>query len=95
MPAIWFRLGNARQTEGDVIETRGSRFRSRGWIHSTLEEPTDFHSAFPNFPMPGVAQGVLRGVLPGAEINGRMVFNAQGGATEGSMRAGVMIASPP
>lgn len=60
----------------------------------TLEEPTDFHSAFPHFPIPGVVQGILRGVLPGAEVDGRMVFNAQGSATEGSMRAGVVIAAP-
>lgn len=59
-----------------------------------LEEPTDFHSAFPHFPMPGVVQGILRGVLPGTEVDGRMVFNAQGGSTEGSMRVGVVIAAP-
>jgi hypothetical protein len=60
-----------------------------------LEEPTDLHRALPRFPMPGVVQGILRGVLPGAGVDGRLVFNAQGGATEGSMRAGVVIAAPP
>ena len=60
-----------------------------------LEEPTDLHRALPHFPMPGVTQGILRGVLPGAGVDGRLVFNAQGGATEGSMRVGVVIAASP
>ena len=61
----------------------------------TLEEPTDLHRALPKLPMPGVAQGILRGVLPGAGVDGRLVFNGQGGATEGSMRVSVVIAAPP
>lgn len=36
----------------------------------TLEEPTDLHRALPHLPMPGVVQGVLRGVLPGAGVDG-------------------------
>jgi hypothetical protein len=60
-----------------------------------LEEPTDLHRALPHLPMPGVAQGVLRGVLPGAGLDGRLVFNAQGGPTEGSMRVGLLLAAPP
>ncbi len=60
----------------------------------TLEEPTDLHRALPKLPMPGVVQGILRGVLPGAGVDGRLVFNAQGGATEGSMRVSVLVAAP-
>ncbi len=60
----------------------------------TLEEPTDLHRALPHLPMPGVAQGILRGVLPRTGVNGRLVFNAQGGATEGAMRVSVVIAAP-
>jgi hypothetical protein len=59
-----------------------------------LEEPTDLHRALPRLPMPGVVQGILRGVLPGAGVDGRLVFSGQGGATEGSMRAGVLVAAP-
>jgi hypothetical protein len=60
-----------------------------------LEEPTDLHRALPHLPMPGVAQGVLRGVLPGAGLEGRLVFNAQGGPTEGAMRVSLLLAAPP
>jgi hypothetical protein len=61
----------------------------------TLEEPTDLHRAFPSLPIPGAVQGCLRGVLPGAGEDGRLVFTGQGGPTEGSMRASVVVAAPP
>lgn len=60
-----------------------------------LEEPTDLHRAFPHLPMPGIAQGVLRGVLPGAGIDGRLVFNGHGGSLGGAMRVSVVIGAPP
>lgn len=43
-----------------------------------LEDPTEFHRAFPAQPVPGRAQGVLRGPVPGVADDARVAWFADG-----------------
>lgn len=61
----------------------------------TLEDPAAFHRAHPTCPVPGRALGVVRGVLPGTSIDGRVGFFVQGGPTAGSYRSAVMAPATP
>jgi hypothetical protein len=55
------------------------------------EDPVAFHRAHPSCPVPGRALGVVRGVLPGTAIEGRVGFFVQGGHTSGTYRSAVMV----
>ena len=41
------------------------------------EDPYEFHRAFPDLPVPGEAYGVMRGVLPGSSLTGRVVAGVE------------------
>jgi hypothetical protein len=55
------------------------------------EDPVALHRAHPRCPVPGRALGVVRGVLPGSAIEGRVGFFVQGGQTGGSYRSAVLV----
>ena len=62
----------------------------------TQEDPVALHRAFPTLAVPGIAQGVLRGALPGWDgVEGRLVYTAHGRGTSGQMRGAVVFAAPP
>lgn len=61
----------------------------------TNEDPVEFHRAFPTQPVPGIANGVLHGSLPGWDgVEGRLVFMAHGRGTTNTVRTAVLIAAP-
>ena len=43
----------------------------------TLEDPDEYHRAFPSLPVPGRAVAVMRGVLPGTSTPGRLVYHCE------------------
>ena len=59
------------------------------------EDAVALHRAFRRLPFPGVAKGVLRGVIPGTAAQGRVVIAAQGGRTFGTYRTVVLAAAVP
>jgi hypothetical protein len=59
------------------------------------EDPVAFHRSRPLCPVPGRAMGVVRGLLPGTGVEGRVGFFVQGGATNGSYRSAVMVPARP
>jgi hypothetical protein len=63
-----------------------------------IEDRQAFHRAFPNQPIPGVAQGVLRGALRGSSgpdgqpMYGRMVWTGDGARPLGGwIRGGILV----
>jgi len=61
----------------------------------TQEDPVELHRAFPKLPVPGLAQGVLRGRLPGAGVDGRLVFLSPGRRSSDDVRGAVLFAASP
>lgn len=59
------------------------------------EDPVAFHRAHPTCPVPGRALGVVRGVVPGSGLDGRVGFFVTGGLTAGSYRSAVMVPALP
>jgi hypothetical protein len=59
------------------------------------EDPHYLAHVLPHCPIPGVASGVLFGTLPGTATVGRMVWFEHGGATSGTVRAGVIVPATP
>ena len=55
------------------------------------EDALSLHRSFRRLPFPGVAKGVLRGVVPGASADGRVVIAVQGGRTSGYYRTVVLV----
>lgn len=55
------------------------------------EDALAMHRTFRRLPFPGVAKGVLRGVVPGASADGRVVIAVQGGRTSGYYRTVVLV----
>jgi hypothetical protein len=43
----------------------------------TLEDPDDYHRAFPSLGVPGRAVAVMRGRMPGTQWTGRLVYHAE------------------
>jgi hypothetical protein len=73
--------------------------QAAGELGLTQEDPVEFHRAFPTQPVPGAANAVVRGPLPGWDIagrsaDGRLVFTVHGHGTENQVRAAVLIAAP-
>jgi hypothetical protein len=66
-----------------------------GELSLTQEDPVELHRAFPTLPVPGIAQGVLRGTLPGAGVDGRLVFLSPGRGSSNDVRGAVLLAAPP
>ena len=54
------------------------------------EDPLAYHRALPSLPVPGVACVVLRGIIPGLGVPGRLVVHRERGAA----RPAVVIAAP-
>jgi hypothetical protein len=50
------------------------------------EDPVELHRAAPGIPVPGTAEGVLRGPIGGKLATGRLLWTSQGGRTSGSVR---------
>ena len=44
----------------------------------TLEDPVEYHRAFPRAPVPSTALGVMRGQIPGTAATGRVVVHSAG-----------------
>jgi hypothetical protein len=59
------------------------------------EDAVALHRTFRRLPFPGVAKGVLRGVVPGTSAHGRVVIAAQGGRTSGTYRTVVLSPAAP
>jgi len=59
------------------------------------EDALAMHRTFRRLPFPGVAKGVLRGVVPGASADGRVVIAVQGGRTSGYYRTVVLVPAAP
>ncbi|WP_418057615.1 hypothetical protein [Pimelobacter simplex] len=61
----------------------------------TLEDPDAFHRAFPDQPVPGRAQGVLRGRVDGLATEARLAWFADGVApVDGWVRAALLLPAP-
>jgi len=61
-----------------------------------LEDPAAFHRAFPDQPVPGRAQGVLRGAVAGVPGEVRLAWFADGPApVDGRVRAALLLPAPP
>ena len=56
-----------------------------------VEDPVNYHRAFPRVPMPGRARIVARGTLPGTSTVGRVVYTSQGRRAGKTMRGGVLL----
>ena len=52
----------------------------------TEEDPAELHRAAPGMPVPGTAEGVLRGPVGGQTTTGRLLWTGQGARTSGSVR---------
>jgi hypothetical protein len=52
----------------------------------TAEDPVELHRAAPGMPVPGTAEGVLRGPVGGTTATGRLLWTSQGARTSGSVR---------
>jgi hypothetical protein len=62
----------------------------------TLEDPDDYHRAFPSLGVPGRAVAVMRGRMPGTQLTGRLVYHAERalGRSERARGAVLLPASP-
>ncbi len=65
--------------------------RAASELAMTQEDPAAYHRAYPSLPVPGVAQGVLRGRIPGASVDGRLAWHVQSGFARGSLRGAVLV----
>lgn len=63
----------------------------------TREDPVSYHLHLPHCPIPGVADGVLRGHLPGTTepVPVRLAWHVQGGSASGWVRGAAIFPVPP
>lgn len=59
------------------------------------EDPVHLMAMLPRNPMPGVPWGVLFGTLAATSAPCRVVWNSQGGRSEGSVRGGIIAPARP
>ena len=60
-----------------------------------LEEQSDFHRTFPLSPIPGVAAGVVRGVIPGTTTPIRLSWHVHGGRVYSDVRPAACLVAHP
>jgi len=61
-----------------------------------LEDPDEYHRAFPSLPVPGRAVAVMRGTLPGTHATGRLVYHAERSLKAADRaRGAVLLPAPP
>jgi hypothetical protein len=68
-----------------------------GELGLTLEDPVEYHRAFPRVPIPSVALAVMRGQIPGSSATGRIVAHSAGefGAHIGGLLLPARSDAPP
>jgi hypothetical protein len=92
-PPVWADPGYVRQgpTGRWRLAWDDAFRRVAGELGMLLEDPETFHHAFPTQPVPGVARGVVRGVVPGTTTLGRLAWFAEGGRNHGALRGAVLL----
>lgn len=61
-----------------------------------LEDPDEYHRAYPSLPVPGRAVAVMRGTLPGTQASGRLVYHAERSLKAAERaRGAVLLPAPP
>ena len=60
-----------------------------------LEDPDEYHRAFPSIPVPGRAAAVMRGTLPGTQAAGRLVYHAERNLRAAERARGAVLLPAP
>lgn len=97
-PPVWADADRAAPGRLDVLSGAWwSAYRELAAERGlTLEDPDAFHRAFPDQPVPGRAQGVLRGRVDGLPGDVRLAWFADGEApVDGWVRAALLLPAPP
>lgn len=82
-------MGRPDRTTLDVL------VRVSAELSMVQEDPVAFHRGHPRCPAPGRAVGVIRGLIPGTSVQGRLGFFVMGGNTSGAFRTSVMVPARP